>query len=643
MSEPPPSSPPSPNFSVSVSPTTSSSSVSAQSAISAANLLLVALLKLNRALVPVLLRWARTRRHAYIQRSSRDVYRKLLSDNDNNSSPSLFLCVGACCLPTYANAVIRPARVADPFDSDDDDVANDHGDTDTDDDDDHAVEGGTGVQTQLNIAMSPSFMSYPSVPSSPGMGTSGSLPAGVGGTGGRTTPSSIPMTPITPTPTTPNVPVLSTSPSSSTQDDPAPPPDVEQQQLPPPASSAASTTAFNSAPTPTATGGTTAPAATDGITVTIDTDVPEPHYTLGSSSSSTTTTQQQNTQRQAASSHHAHPHAGAGDHDDDRDRIDNGDSGDDDHFDKQPRRPKPAVHEATPLLGAPASQAHTPTQTSPQPSLAARHRTPSVVRFGATTTTVFPTHSPSSSSLAASSTTYHHHNHHHASASPADTQPPSHVLSSPAQFHVPAMSVGLVRRSLIACHGPSGGGVSLEEHYYRLLVAQEERHRTLRPTYWVHHAVMYGWTTMGALVLFSAVVIALVVRFVDVMTTGERVAFGFSLVATAAVSEADKLLRIVVPTRASSQRGRRTARTYDGANDGGGGGEGGREGRGVGRDDVRRLVRPGRLTQQAGGVDSGGLGGMPDDNGGAAGSIQPTVSIGDVSALQMPSTSGIFG
>lgn len=165
--------------------------------------------------------------------------------------------------------------------------------------------------------------------------------------------------------------------------------------------------------------------------------------------------------------------------------------------------------------------------------------------------------------------------------------------------------------------------MSLEEHYYRLLVAQEERHRTLRPTYWVHHAVMYGWMTATALVVFSAVVIALVVKYVDAMTTGERVAFGFSLVATAAVSEADKLLRIVVPTRS----GQRRRNKYDGGTGDAGGGA-----------DVRRLVRPGRLTQQAGGVD--GTMGVPDDG---TGGIQPAVSIGDVASLQMPSSSSIFG
>lgn len=53
----------------------------------------------------------------------------------------------------------------------------------------------------------------------------------------------------------------------------------------------------------------------------------------------------------------------------------------------------------------------------------------------------------------------------------------------------------------------------------------------------------------------------------------KRVAFGFLLVPTAAVSEAEQLVIIVVPTRASSQRERsllNRARVYDDENRGGG-------------------------------------------------------------------------
>lgn len=67
-----------------------------ESAVSAANLLLVSLLKLNRALTPVLLRWMRGRRLNWIQNSSRDV----LSDLINRPGKRM-LCMGNCCRETY--------------------------------------------------------------------------------------------------------------------------------------------------------------------------------------------------------------------------------------------------------------------------------------------------------------------------------------------------------------------------------------------------------------------------------------------------------------------------------------------------------------------------------------------------------------
>lgn len=64
--------------------------------ISAANLLMVALLKLNRVFIPPLLRLARSRRVEWIRRSSRDVAKSIRENPDDRT-----LCRGSCCRDTY--------------------------------------------------------------------------------------------------------------------------------------------------------------------------------------------------------------------------------------------------------------------------------------------------------------------------------------------------------------------------------------------------------------------------------------------------------------------------------------------------------------------------------------------------------------
>lgn len=64
--------------------------------ISAANLLMVSLLKLNRVFVPATLRWFRTRRRNWIRRSSADIARELAHTSERRR-----LCAGSCCGGAY--------------------------------------------------------------------------------------------------------------------------------------------------------------------------------------------------------------------------------------------------------------------------------------------------------------------------------------------------------------------------------------------------------------------------------------------------------------------------------------------------------------------------------------------------------------
>lgn len=67
-----------------------------QSVVATANLLLLALLKMNRAVVPVMLRYVRGVRVNWIRRAAMDVYHDL-----RVGCKQRFLCVGSCCLFTY--------------------------------------------------------------------------------------------------------------------------------------------------------------------------------------------------------------------------------------------------------------------------------------------------------------------------------------------------------------------------------------------------------------------------------------------------------------------------------------------------------------------------------------------------------------
>lgn len=66
--------------------------------ISAANLLMVSLLKLNRVFVPASLRWLRSRRRNWIRRSSLDIARELAASPERRR-----LCVGSCCGGAYGS------------------------------------------------------------------------------------------------------------------------------------------------------------------------------------------------------------------------------------------------------------------------------------------------------------------------------------------------------------------------------------------------------------------------------------------------------------------------------------------------------------------------------------------------------------
>lgn len=69
-----------------------------ESLVSAANLLIVAVMKLNRVIVPALLRWQRSSRQNWILRAAQDVVA------DVRKNPGLrMLCVADCCLDTYAD------------------------------------------------------------------------------------------------------------------------------------------------------------------------------------------------------------------------------------------------------------------------------------------------------------------------------------------------------------------------------------------------------------------------------------------------------------------------------------------------------------------------------------------------------------
>lgn len=88
------------------------------------------------------------------------------------------------------------------------------------------------------------------------------------------------------------------------------------------------------------------------------------------------------------------------------------------------------------------------------------------------------------------------------------------------------------------------GTMSHGERYYRLLAQQEERHRTQRAIPAVYESVVSAWLTIGSLIIYSVCIVFLVIKSFP-MTKREALIFAFSLVSTATVSEADKLLQVV--------------------------------------------------------------------------------------------------
>lgn len=92
------------------------------------------------------------------------------------------------------------------------------------------------------------------------------------------------------------------------------------------------------------------------------------------------------------------------------------------------------------------------------------------------------------------------------------------------------------------------GKMSVGEKYYRLLSAQEELHRSQKVIPTVYESVISAWCTVFALVVYSTIIIYLMYTSFS-MTRRDIITFSFSLVATATVSEADRLLRTVQTNR----------------------------------------------------------------------------------------------
>ena len=108
---------------------------------------------------------------------------------------------------------------------------------------------------------------------------------------------------------------------------------------------------------------------------------------------------------------------------------------------------------------------------------------------------------------------------------------------------VPAMAVPFVERSLgDHSHPDDVQDMSVQERYFRLLVAQEENHRSNKSIPWVYHTVLYAFVTVVSLIVYATVIILISVKDIP-MSTQECIFFSFSLVTTGMVSESDKLLK----------------------------------------------------------------------------------------------------
>lgn len=95
------------------------------------------------------------------------------------------------------------------------------------------------------------------------------------------------------------------------------------------------------------------------------------------------------------------------------------------------------------------------------------------------------------------------------------------------------------------------GKMSVGEKYYRLLSAQEELHRSQKVIPAVYESVISAWCTVVALVIYSTIIIYLMYTSFP-LTKRDIITFSFSLVATATVSEADRLLRSVQTNKTKS-------------------------------------------------------------------------------------------
>lgn len=137
----------------------------------------------------------------------------------------------------------------------------------------------------------------------------------------------------------------------------------------------------------------------------------------------------------------------------------------------------------------------------------------------------------------------------HADESATETQPLLPDRSSTENNgHGHTMNSLVPNYALELMYRESDGTMTHGERYYRLLAQQEERHRTQRAIPGVYESVVSAWLTIGSLIVYSVCIIFLVIRSFP-MTRREALIFAFSLVSTATVSEADKLLQVVKRTK----------------------------------------------------------------------------------------------
>ena len=416
--------------------------------ISAANLLLVAILKLNRTFVPVILRWVRGRRLNWIRRASRDVYYDLIYRPRKR-----FLCYGECCIMTYdldfdPRKYSRALIQENQFDDDSDD----------DDEDDHELE----KQQQLPRA----------------------------------------------------APKISSNVQPTQSSKPLPHSHLHSHPHPHKQKTAHHTTQHQQTTQPTIAEATRKKST--------GAKPPVPSHSVSPAV------------RQPLNSANRPPAY-----------LDSGsDDDEDDHHGAGPST-SPTIVDASDDENSDADNSLVRTS---------RHR-----RRGITTTSTTSTTSPGRKSARAPSPHPQKSSTHPTEStrvlrrheSSIQTQMPVTYGSVPLtpplpeDNFVPSVAIPFVERSLGKFGEPIGvRGMSVQERYFRLLVAQEEIHRTVRIIPIMYVSVLYAWVTIMSLIVYSTLIIYIVVRFFP-MSGPDCVTFAFSLVTTATISEADKLLKAI--------------------------------------------------------------------------------------------------